>query len=383
MSQQSSSQTSLKPSISERFGFATANFAAAVGVGQAEQTVNKATEVLDCECSLQKEFAEQMGGIKTPGSTGPAPVGIIEMEFNQQMSSAHSAANALDASATGSFDAAIAGGAGLIGSGIAGGMAYKDNELDEDRANAEDLQSKLNDENSTSNSTQPSDLASNPSSEEMQEIVTSTDEISTDTANNASQGASNQPTTATLTKVPHDDTRASDRDSNTSADTSSTQNVENEANAIVQEWVGNPLIGKDPYFSRYESKPNSLQKEKSLKRAIEKLENDPVTKETVKSNLKQHIRNKIIQNKQIQSQNWQNYTSMTNMASQSGQGAAKARGEQNQATATLAQQEADARANIYKSTEQTVDGQFSKAAQRASEDQQQIASTLQNIAFPA
>lgn len=389
MSTQTSSHANYNPSNSDSFGLGTANFAAAVGVEQAVQTVDEATKVLDCECELQKNFASQMGGIaegNTDGSaSGSAPQGIIALEFNREVKSAQFAETALQDSARGSFDAAIAGAAGLVGSVTAGFKAYKDDDLDEDKANAEDLLNQLNDPKET-----VLDKISNRVKGGLKYLkknlkclnCQNDDSDETQSQNFDNKSVSNSEQVANLER----------KDSACSRDQHEIENSaplhdpdeEAQANALATKWERTPEDGEKAHFTSYNRKVEKGSKDEKIQnRAIKIVKDDTEKKEIVKSNLRNHIRERGIQSKQMKSQNWQNYTQMTSMASQSGQGAATALGEQKQARATLKQQEADAEANLYKSAEQTVDAQFSKAAQSASEDQQQIASTLQNIAFPA
>lgn len=143
----------------------------------------------------------------------------------------------------------------------------------------------------------------------------------------------------------------------------------------IDKWMGSAT--KDPDCSGYDKKnPVHIN-------SIQKLKGDVSKKTIVNQNIDKHISNiqdRISSNK-TQKQN--TYVNLINQAAQAGEGYASAGGKLGQASKQAESQEFSASASVVQTAEETTKAQMQASQQAASTFQNEIASILQGIAFPA
>ncbi len=132
------------------FGAMTTNLAAAIGIKTAIQTVNKATQTLDQQCTLQAEMAEEMGGIGKDSGKG-----LISLELTTQVNAAVESGQAIRDDAFGALAAGFVGAAGALVSTVGAAKVGADESLTSDLEDGESFKNELTTRSATEEDATP------------------------------------------------------------------------------------------------------------------------------------------------------------------------------------------------------------------------------------
>lgn len=319
---------------SSSFGQMTVNIAAGIGMKQAMKTVNYETETLDQQCKLQQEFARELGGYVNKGTSedpnyqisfgshGEVSSGILGEELQTQIDSADDAGDAIKNEAMGTLSAAIVGTVAVIGSGLAMKFAGGSKETEDEIGNLKGFKNELG----------------NPAGDDAD---------------------------VELGSVHSDDS------------------VDDDAiNARIAKWKGSDI--KEADFSDY-VKDGEGDEAILNRKAMERLNDGHHQSDlaAVNRNIDRGISKAEMRYTDSRMQARNTLTQVISQASGAGEGYSKAGGQIAQASNTQDSQKDTAYAAVLEKAINNINQQASTAAQAASQRQQEITNTLQNIATPA
>lgn len=328
--------TRSKASSGFSFGDMTCtNIASALGVEQTQHTMGYQTKMVQEDSTLQQKLASMLGGAGDSNSNGG---GLYGMELTMQVSSANSAAEALESSGEGLINAGIvsAGSTALCLTGVAGSVAnFKpDSEMTAELDNAKEFQTNLN----------KVEGEDSPAIED--------NEIAEENTINASQ--------------------------TNSTETTSTEEEDKEIDNMIKTWKGSP--DRDYDISGYK-KDASPEQAKIQEKALAKLKKNEADRNIVKNHIEAKISNLKSKISQKQSERLNTVTQIVGQAGNSATNLAQGLGQEAQSQATGVSQTESAESQYFEKMVQSYDQQMRNLQQMAGSFSAAADSTAQQMAF--